>query len=355
MIHHSQHRRRQRRALHLRADYRLVLAVCGLIVVALAFSTGSAPLRANTVRLGAGATRTIPEIPFGAFLGSGQDGVDQVPAFDHWLAGGSRTAPRATVGHTYLPGDTWAGIEGDPGVLGQWTAWHRANPGSLLVVNVPLVAPNESPTSDADVAALLREGAAGANDAVFRTLAQRLVELGSADAILVPAWEMNGTMYADRCAPDPAAWKAYWQRVVTVMRSVSGARFRFDFDPDRGPDAVPWPQCYPGDAYVDIIGMDSYDQPPGSTFADDVDQPYGLAAQTAFAAQHGKPVSYPEWGLFRYGDDPAFVVSMLDWFAEHDAVYQTITDYCPHGVFQCTSNPASSQAYRAALTAYAGP
>ena len=343
------------RVLQSRMDFRLLIAVLALLALVLAVSGGSGPVRARAYPAGAGATpRAVSAVPFGAFLGSGQDGVSKVPAFDHWLAGGAQTAPRVTVGHTYLPGDTWHGIDGDPDVLGPWTAWHRANPGSLLVVNVPLAAPNESSTSDAEVAALLREGAAGAHDADFRTLAERLVSLGSGDAIIVPAWEMNGTTYADRCAPDPAAWKAYWQRVVTVMRSVAGARLRFDFAPDRGPDDIPWPQCYPGDAYVDIIGMDSYDQPPGGSFSDYVEQPYGLAAQVTFAAQHGKPVSYPEWGLFQHGDDAVFVASMLDWIAGHDTVYQTITDYCPHGVFECTSNPASSQAYRLAITADSG-
>ena len=287
-------------------------------------------------------------VPFGAFLGSGQDGVDQIAAFDAWLAAGGGPAPRMTVGHTYLPGDSWPAVEGDPDVLDPWTAWHRANPGSLLVINVPLAAPNEEPASDDQVRTLLQEGAAGRYDAVFRTLAQRLVALGSADAILVPAWEMNGVTYADRCGPDPAAWKAYWRRVVTAIRSVPGQRFRFDFDPSRGEDDIPWPQCYPGDGYVDIIGMDSYDQPQGAGFGDFVTEPYGLAAQVDFAAAHHKPVSYPEWGLYRNGDDPAFVSAMLAWMSAHHALYETITDYCPHGVFECDANPESSRVYREA-------
>ena len=293
---------------------------------------------------GAVGPRRGAAAPLGAFLGSGQDGVDQVAAFDSWLAEGGATT-RVTVGHTYLPGDSWSAVEGDPDVLEPWTAWHRANPGSLLVVNVPLAVPNEAPTSDDQVRTLLRQGAAGAYDAVFRTLAERLVSLGSGDAILVPAWEMNGVTYADRCAPDPAAWQAYWRKVVTVIRSVPGARFRFDFDPSRGTDDIPWPQCYPGDAYVDIIGMDNYDQSPGGSFGDYVTQPYGLAAQVQFAAAHHKPVSYPEWGLYRYGDDPAFVSAMMAWISTHDTVYETITDYCPHGVFACDGNPESSRAY----------
>jgi beta-mannanase len=160
---------------------------------------------------------------------------------------------------------------------------------------------------------------------------------------------MNGTTYTDRCAPDPAAWQRYWREIVASMRSVTGADFRFDFDPSRGVDDIGWKSCYPGDANVDIIGMDSYDQEPGIDFADYVDQPDGLAAQVAFAAAHHKTVSYPEWGLSKYGDDPAYISAMLAWIGSHDVAYQTITDYCPHGVFECTANPRSSAAYLAGM------
>jgi hypothetical protein len=112
--------------------------------------------------------------------------------------------------------------------------------------------------------------------------------------------------------------------------------------------AIDWARCYPGDDVVDIVGMDSYDQRPGSSFQDYIDQPGGLRAQAEFAAQHGKPISFPEWGLFDYGDDPQYVQGMHDWIASHDVVYQTITDYCPHGVWQCAGhNPKASARYRA--------
>jgi Glycosyl hydrolase family 26 len=295
------------------------------------------------------------KVPFGAFLGSQADGAGQVAAFDDWLndlPGGTPLpagSPRMTVGHTYLAGDNWSDVEGDPAVLGPWTAWHRANPGSLLVLNVPMLVPNETPTGDAAVAALLRQGAAGDFDRYFQVLAQRLVADGAGDTILIPGWEMNGTTYTGRCAPDPGAWQAYWRAIVDTMRSVPGQQFRFDFDPARGLQAVPWTDCYPGDAYVDIVGMDSYDQSPGRSFADFVNQPFGLAAQVGFAAAHHKPVSYPEWGLYDFGDDPAYVTDMLGWIATHDVVYQTLTDYCPHGFFACTQNPLSGVAYRAVL------
>jgi hypothetical protein len=100
---------------------------------------------------------------------------------------------------------------------------------------------------------------------------------------------------------------------------------------------------------VDIVGMDSYDQPAGMSFDEQVAEPYGLQQQVDFAKAHGKPVSYPEWGLFRNGDNADYMRRMLAWIDEHKPLYNTLTDYCPHGVWQCAANPRSSQVYRSAL------
>ncbi|MFI0351823.1 hypothetical protein [Actinomadura sp. 9N407] len=130
------------------------------------------------------------------------------------------------------------------------------------------------------------------------------------------------------------------------MRGVSGTRLRFDFTATRGRDAVPWVECYPGDDVVDIIGSDSYDQPEGASFGRFVDEPYGLREHARFAAEHGKPMSFPEWGLFRNSDNPEYIRGMYEWMASHNVIYQTITDYCPHGVWRCSENPRSSGVYR---------
>lgn len=254
------------------------------------------------------------------------------------------------MGHTSLPGDLWSGIEGDHHVLDSWADWRRAQDDKILVVNVPMMERNADHLPDAEVARLLRRAATGEFDQHFRVLAERLVALGVPDTILVPGWEMNGTGYTHRCGPDPADWKTYWRRIVTVMRSVPGQRFRFDFTSDRGTDAIPWPQCYPGDDFVDIIGMDSYDQPEGITFDQQVSEPLGLRYHVDFAKSHGKPFSYPEWGLFRNGDNATYMLRMLAWIDEHKPLYHTISDSCPHGVWLCSANPRSSAIYRALLS-----
>ncbi|GHD99133.1 glycoside hydrolase family 26 protein [Streptomyces alanosinicus] len=282
---------------------------------------------------------------FGAYLNYGPLGVLRMQGLSNWL-----DHSEIRVGHTYLPGDRWSNIEAAPGFLDSWAQWRRGKDDRLLVLNVPMMEHNEDHLPDTEVQQLLRRAAAGEFDAHFRTLAEHLVDLRVPDTILVLGWEMNGITYTHRCGPDPADWKAYWRRIVTVMRSVPGAHFTFDFAPNRGADAVPWPQCYPGDDVVDVLGMDSYDQPAGITFDEQVSEPYGLQDQVDFAKTHRKPVSYPEWGLFRNGDNVSYMLRMLAWFDEQKPLYQTIADYCPHGVWLCSGNPRASALYRAALS-----
>ncbi|WP_240801475.1 glycoside hydrolase family 26 protein [Streptomyces sp. A1136] len=317
---------------------RWLAGACASMVAVAMLLTGGA--LATTPQDGPGED-TESEVAVGAYLQYDQAGVDRMRELSRWLGG---TELRA--GHTYLPGDTWMNIEGAPDSLPSWARWRNARPDRLFVLNVPMLERNEAGVPDGQVAALLRSGAQGKYDHHFRRLAERLVGLGVPDTVIVLGWEMNGFNYTHRCRPDPENWKRYWRRIVTAMRSVEGQQFRFDFAPNRGSDAVPWTKCYPGDDVVDIIGMDTYDQPPGDSFDEQVNQPYGLKQQVDFAQAHDKPISYPEWGLFRNGDNPEYMHDMLAWIAEHKPLYHSITDYCPHGVWQCSQNPRSAQVFR---------
>ncbi|WP_216587865.1 glycoside hydrolase family 26 protein [Streptomyces brasiliscabiei] len=280
----------------------------------------------------------------GAYLHYGPRGVARIAELSDWLGGSD-----LRVAHTYLPGDRWSNIEGLPGFLDSWAEWRRDEDDRMFVLNVPMMERNEEGVSDSEVRALLRRAAAGEFDRHYRRLAERLVELKIPDTVIVLGWEMNGITYTHRCGPDPENWKKYWNRIVTTMRAVPGQKFKFDWTPNRGRDAIPWTQCYPGDDTVDIIGMDSYDQPRGITFDEQVKEPYGLQAHVDFAKEHKKPISYAEWGLFRNGDNPEYMRRMLAWMDEHKPLYNTLTDYCPHGVWQCASNPKAAQVYRSML------
>ncbi|GAA2742456.1 MULTISPECIES: glycoside hydrolase family 26 protein [Kitasatospora] len=342
---------------------RLTLAAAALLLVTTASVPSGSPLSqterhaalsSDAIQPRGAAPRPVVqrsrhETPFGAFVGSWDTYIPNIARMANWLGNANMQ-----VGHTYLAGNSWQDVEGEPVVLGLWSQWRQADSSRKLVLGVPMLVPNEGNLPDAEVARLLARGTRGEFDQHFLKLAHKLVALGGGDTVITLGWEMNGVTYTSRCKPDPTAWKAYWRRIVTVMRSVPGQRFSFDFTPNRGLDAIPWTRCYPGDDVVDIIGMDSYDQPAGGTFDSYVSEPYGLEDQVEFAAKRGKPVSYPEWGLFRNGDNPEFVRRMVEWMRTHDTAYQTVTDYCPHGFWQCDRNPRSAAVFRQLMSGSAG-
>ncbi|MFI5757578.1 glycoside hydrolase family 26 protein [Streptomyces sp. NPDC051569] len=326
---------------------RLTATCLGVVAAGFLASGAVQPVPSHAADPDGPAKTKAPQVAspaLGAYLDYGPQGVRRIADMQKWLGG-----TELRVGHTYLPGDVWSNIEGAPDFLKDWAEWRKARDDRLFVLNVPMLERSEAHVPDTLVRRELRKGARGAYDEHFRALAERLVDLGTPDTVIVLGWEMNGTTYTHRCGPDPRAWKQYWNRIVTTMRAVPGQKFRFDFAPNRGRDAIPWTACYPGDDVVDIVGMDSYDQPPGRTFDEQVNEPYGLRQHVEFAAEHGKVISYPEWGLFRNGDNPEYMRRMIEWIDTHKPLYNTVTDYCPHGVWQCDENPESSKVFRSLL------
>jgi hypothetical protein len=186
----------------------------------------------------------------------------------------------------------------------------------------------------------LAEGAAGAYNVRFRRLAERLVSFGQGRAILRLGWEFNGGWYRWAAASDPRAFAAYWRQIVVTMRSVPGADFRFDWNPTLGSEQFPAERAYPGDAYVDFIGLDAYDQSwiarykdPVARWRDMLERPYGLRWHRRFAAAHSKPMSYPEWGVTSRpdghggGDNPYYVRQMHAWIAANNVAYHVYFDF----------------------------
>ena len=112
-----------------------------------------------------------------------------------------------------------------------------------------------------------------------------------------PAWAAKN---------DPQAWIVYWRRIVTAMRSTPGANFKFDWCAAGGWSEFRAENVYPGDEYVDIIGLDFYNNlgekravTPQERWNIRKQAPHGLDWHRRFATAHGKPMSYPEWGTGR--------------------------------------------------------
>jgi hypothetical protein len=105
---------------------------------------------------------------------------------------------------------------------------------------------------------------------------------------------------------------------------------RWDWNVNRGTSqlGIDARNAYPGDGYVDIVGVDSYDGWPGATteatWNEHYNGSYGLKFWADFARQHGKKLSIPEWGVYpgtawaghNGGDNPFYIAKMFGFFQE---------------------------------------
>jgi hypothetical protein len=209
--------------------------------------------------------------------------------------------------------------------------------------------------------------AAGDYDVHWTELAKNLVAQHLTDTIVRPGWEFNGTWYAWSAAHHVTDYINCFRHIVIAMRATSGQRFAFDWNPTLGAHAFPAEQAYPGDAYVDYVGVDVYDRSPrylaGTTTAmrsvvwqNAVSGADGLQFWARFAHEHHKPLAIPEWGVTVLsdgeggGDDAAFVDRMFSFMttpANHVA-YQQYFDVTSSTTAHALGNrfPSATAAYR---------
>jgi hypothetical protein len=237
-----------------------------------------------------------------------------------------------------------------------WSAWATAVPGRQLVITQRMIPDN--PPSD-----WRSRGANGEYDAHAAELARSLVAAGLDHSVIRLGHEANGTWYIDPIGSsqsDYDAWRAYWARIVRVMRAVPGAHFTFDWCVNAGPRPIPFASWYPGDGVVDVIGADVYDglapnlqaSTPAERWKVLTTQPGGLSQLIAFARSHHKPLSIPEWGLMSSGskggggDDTYFVHAIAGVVRNNVVAYQSYFDASSGGVMLLSDAHSSLAAYR---------
>lgn len=257
----------------------------------------------------------------GAYRGPGCDGRDAMGEFEALIG---RKVERTV---DALNAESWHELRRSiPWITKCW-----ADTGIALTLSVPMLPRDGSGT--------LKEGADGAYDAIFLTTAHALVRNGLEDAVIRIGWEFNGDWMPWAASKDPENFKRYFRRIVEKMRSVHGQNFQFEWCPNHGRHAMDPTEAWPGGDVVDIIGMDVYAETwddstkdPHARFQYFLDQPFGLKWHRDFAAEQGKPMSYPEWGAgdkpggHGVGDDPVFIAGMADWFEETKPLYQSYWD-----------------------------
>jgi hypothetical protein len=285
-------------------------------------------------------SRAMPAKLAGAFVNWGAEGREKtLQAWEQWLR-----RPRSSVlGLDYYAKDTWDDFEKLSWVPGVWV---KLNPERNVVWSVPLTVKGTP----------LAEVAHGDHDAAFEAAA-RAIAKAHPKAIIRLGWEMNVADMAWFAGGHEADYIAAFRRVVGIFRRAS-ADFRYDWSPGWGNQDAAADEAYPGDDVVDIIGLDVYDfdfehdgGPEERWTRFYVDAPFGLTWHRAFADQHGKLMSYPEWGVGQFGDNPLFIEKMHAWFAANQdrIVYALYFDVDGAWPTQIDSNrfPQSRSKFRA--------
>jgi hypothetical protein len=219
-----------------------------------------------------------------------------------------------------------------------WGKWVAAAPGrrAVVVFNLP---------TDAEH---LASGAKGGFNDKAKAYAAYMVSLNLGNSVVCMGLLNDPNTWDVATKEDASNFVLYWQQVVTAMRSVPGAdKLQFDWVGLNRKTSFPIEAAYPGDAYVDYIGMFLYDQcldksiypiPEGSTDADKQgrwkkawDNYYypaeqnGLAAWMSVAKAHQKPFSLPAWCLYEdhYGDDTLSTGGDNTYFVQqmHDFIF----------------------------------
>jgi hypothetical protein len=258
----------------------------------------------NSVLCAAVAAPPLPPRFVGAFVVWGKTGREKtLQQWERWL--GQR--PSSVLGLDFYADSTcddYAKLSWVPGLR------KKLNPARNMVWSMPLTVKG---TPLADIAS-------GLHDDAFETAA-RAIAAAQPRAIIRIGWEMNGSNTPWFAKGQEADYIAAFRRVVGIFRRHSVA-FKFDWCPSWGPQDNPADLTYPGDDVVDYIGLDVYDfkyeGTPEERWQDRyLKGPFGLEWQRDFAARHGKLMSYPEWGVGQFGDNPLFVARMHDWFVRN--------------------------------------
>jgi len=98
---------------------------------------------------------------------------------------------------------------------------------------------------------------------------------------------------------------------------------------------------YPGDAYVDVVANDLYDQSFKAAWSDN---------DALYAGHPSKPFAIPEWGLWGI-DDPAYVEHMAAFVKSHPRIeFLSYFSSNPGSIWDLSTKPRSRATYRRVIS-----
>jgi beta-mannanase len=246
-------------------------------------------------------------------VGTANETTAEVSAFETFLG------TPVTNAMAFANGTTWANLQAnavDATVLGTTHSIHWS-----------VAIPSDGTTTLAQVAA-------GMWDSQFKTLANLFLATRPSDAIIFVRifWEFQNTSFAWNSVGKEASYTGAFRRVTQLFLNIS-KKFRFIWCPAwnttvAGQSTAYNPvQAYPGNQFVDVVGMDVYyttqtdGTDPNAAWRFKQAAPFGLNFISSFAFANGKPQSIDEWGI---NTDVAsqYISAQLEWFeANNVALY----------------------------------
>jgi hypothetical protein len=281
-----------------------------------------------------GATPSVAPAPAGAAAPA-----SSVPRVERAATTGP--FPSGVAAHTLAEANTWASFRGRPNDVivmytdrGSWRSvtspWMGGSTSTFAgfagtwVISQPLF-PDSGPEKGN-----LTDCAAGDYDAHWRQFGRWLVSNGRGNSFVRLGWEFNGLWFA-WAATDPQAWIQCFRHASSAIKAASPkVRIDWNLNAHGSTTSVGAFDLYPGDQYVDVVGIDTYDQyPPSPTsaaFDAQCNGDAGLCQVITFARTHNKLFSVPEWGVVSQqntkagragaagGDNPIYVEKMYETF-----------------------------------------
>lgn len=200
--------------------------------------------------------------------------------------------------------------------------------------------------------------ARGDYDAQWRRLGQMIAK-DHPTSYVRPGWEMNIHNWDWSANPDNVEQFKEAFRRASVNLKRGGNDLRIVFNPNEGkgdtlPDAT---MAWPGDEYVDIVGIDAYDwHPPYDEkgWEEHRTKHQGWDFWANFARERGKKFAVPEWGVIRGsensgGDNPKYIDYVYEWMERNadimafETYFDETEDYCKCAL---SLNPRAAEAYK---------
>lgn len=191
----------------------------------------------------------------------------------------------------------------------------------------------------------------GSKDAYLKEQALAVKKYGGPVFIRLD-WEMNASWYPDWNLPGvtTAQFIAGWRHVYELFQSEGAGNAAFVWCPTlwNGPGGLSPDAWYPGDAYVDWLGIDAYPQSAVTNFI--MTGPAGLDDTVKFATQHDKPLMVAEWAPALPQPDTAAAMNLIfDFAAAHPKTVKALVyfDFDTNGKdYTLKDHPVGAKAFR---------